>query len=222
MVNTRTAATKEDGSQEVAQLPNLVARQGIKQWHCDRDIFTIGEISAEERKKSIAKLPAITKTMRPPADGTIPLEFCLRIMPHDQDTGGFFVAVFEKFRSTGDLKGSKSTRFDRNSEELSVKAMKELGYNPKRLEIGKAENVSTMKTWNALHFNYDNFTDEDTIDKLGLRLNENYSAVRALYIVFSDCVTVYHFVFKCLLQIRCSKVDGFDSSHDGFSVISKR
>lgn len=26
----------------------------------------------------------------------LPLERCLRILPHDQDTGGFFVAVFKK------------------------------------------------------------------------------------------------------------------------------
>jgi hypothetical protein len=27
---------------------------------------------------------------------TLPLERCLRILPHDQDTGGFFIAVFRK------------------------------------------------------------------------------------------------------------------------------
>ena len=33
---------------------------------------------------------------------TLPLERCLRILPHDQDTGGFFIAVFKKIST---LKG---------------------------------------------------------------------------------------------------------------------
>lgn len=32
----------------------------------------------------------------PPEVATLPLERCMRLLPHDQDTGGFFIAVFRK------------------------------------------------------------------------------------------------------------------------------
>jgi len=32
----------------------------------------------------------------PPEIATLPLERSMRILPHDQDTGGFFIAVFQK------------------------------------------------------------------------------------------------------------------------------
>lgn len=31
-----------------------------------------------------------------PEVATLPLERCMRLLPHDQDTGGFFIAVFRK------------------------------------------------------------------------------------------------------------------------------
>lgn len=39
----------------------------------------------------------LTKSMFPDAESDIlPLERCMRILPHHSDTGGFFIAVFEK------------------------------------------------------------------------------------------------------------------------------
>jgi 16S rRNA C967 or C1407 C5-methylase (RsmB/RsmF family) len=43
-------------------------------------------------------------TMFPDAEkSALPLERCLRLLPHHQDTGGFFVAVLEKVSDTGPL-----------------------------------------------------------------------------------------------------------------------
>jgi 16S rRNA C967 or C1407 C5-methylase (RsmB/RsmF family) len=38
----------------------------------------------------------LTRSMFPPEEDDMRLERCLRFLPHDQNTGGFFVAVLEK------------------------------------------------------------------------------------------------------------------------------
>ena len=36
------------------------------------------------------------------------LDYCIRILPHDQNTGGFFVAVFEKIDSFFDVNNNNN------------------------------------------------------------------------------------------------------------------
>ncbi|KDO25773.1 hypothetical protein SPRG_20720 [Saprolegnia parasitica CBS 223.65] len=50
----------------------------------------------------------ITRSLFPPAE-TYPLERCMRFLPHDQNTGGFFVAVLMK---TADLPGANQEGLD--------------------------------------------------------------------------------------------------------------
>ncbi|KDO17269.1 hypothetical protein SPRG_21894, partial [Saprolegnia parasitica CBS 223.65] len=50
----------------------------------------------------------ITRSLFPPAE-TYPLERCMRFVPHDQNTGGFFVAVLMK---TADLPGANQEGLD--------------------------------------------------------------------------------------------------------------
>ena len=43
------------------------------------------------------KAQKLTRSMFPDADSdSMPLERCMRILPHHSDTGGFFIAVLEK------------------------------------------------------------------------------------------------------------------------------
>ena len=43
------------------------------------------------------KAQKLTRSMFPNADtASLPLERCMRILPHHSDTGGFFIAVLEK------------------------------------------------------------------------------------------------------------------------------
>lgn len=59
----------------------------------------------EDVRESVAEGKAqLDPTMFPPAaDAGLPLERCMRFLPHHQDTGGFFVAVLEKVRECADL-----------------------------------------------------------------------------------------------------------------------
>ena len=79
-------------------LPGLKKRPGISDWTCDDDIFTIGEADDAARQASKSRLTPLVPSMYPPAPSVaaqLHLDRCVRILPHDQDTGGFFVAVLE-------------------------------------------------------------------------------------------------------------------------------
>ncbi|CAO3676923.1 unnamed protein product [Umbelopsis vinacea] len=77
------------------KLTGLKRKPGMKTWKVmtkEGEWINSPEDIQEPRRRS--KYPL---SMFPPANvQDIPLERCLRIYPHEQDTGGFFVAVFEK------------------------------------------------------------------------------------------------------------------------------
>ena len=57
-------------------------------------------LRVQERKRSVAKLPALLPSMLPPTPPearNFHPERTMRVMPHDQNTGGFFIAVFERY-----------------------------------------------------------------------------------------------------------------------------
>lgn len=75
------------------ELPLLKRKPGLKTWkvmNSSGTVFeSIDQVPETERK--------VVKSMFPQEDcEDMGLENCLRIYPHVQDTGGFFVAVFEK------------------------------------------------------------------------------------------------------------------------------
>ena len=79
-------------------LPGLKKRQGISDWECNEDIFTVGEADDAARQASKSRLMPFVASMYPPSPEVavqLHLDRCIRILPHDQDTGGFFVAVLE-------------------------------------------------------------------------------------------------------------------------------
>jgi 16S rRNA C967 or C1407 C5-methylase (RsmB/RsmF family) len=136
-------------------LPELKSRVGLSHWRCDPDVFVVGETDDAVRKESLNRLPEIVPTMLPPSPEDavqLNLERCHRILPQDNDTGGFFVAVLE-LQDCTKLDADDLTYFSRKishkkkklaKESLtSVNVMKELGYNPKRKQ---AAPVSTMRT----------------------------------------------------------------------------
>ena len=106
------------------------SEEGIKSFMDDAKAF--GSKRAKKRRKKqmgdgfIAR-PAIASTMLPPADddeGASVLKRCMRIMPHDQDTGGFFVAIFEKVSPYAFEAGSEAV-----DEEASLKVLRGMGFN---------------------------------------------------------------------------------------------
>ncbi|KAI9287495.1 S-adenosyl-L-methionine-dependent methyltransferase [Umbelopsis sp. AD052] len=77
------------------ELVGLKRKPGMKTWKVmtkEGQWIDSQEDIPEHRKRS--RYP---RSMFPPANvDELPLERCVRIYPHEQDTGGFFVAVFEK------------------------------------------------------------------------------------------------------------------------------
>ncbi|KAA8651696.1 hypothetical protein EYZ11_008985 [Aspergillus tanneri] len=84
------------------ELPGLKRVAGLKTWKVmDREGRMWNnwkEIEDKREQDGITGLGRIAEGMFPPTDenADLPLERCIRIYPHLQDTGGFFITVLEK------------------------------------------------------------------------------------------------------------------------------
>jgi multisite-specific tRNA:(cytosine-C5)-methyltransferase len=82
-------------------LPELKRRPGLSKWNVvDRQgkIWqTWSEVEDERARKGPDGLGRLVEEMFPPSDpSTLPFERCMRVYPHLQDTGAFFIVVLEK------------------------------------------------------------------------------------------------------------------------------
>lgn len=59
-------------------------------WGCKADA------GDDVEKKNTEEADEAEEDEGPLEVATLPLERCMRLLPHDQDTGGFFIAVFRK------------------------------------------------------------------------------------------------------------------------------
>lgn len=76
------------------KLPGLKTRKGLTSWKVMTRELKIVENPAEIEEKWATQ---IRESMFPPANAAeLNLDRCIRILPHHQDTGGFFVAVLRK------------------------------------------------------------------------------------------------------------------------------
>lgn len=98
-----------------ASLPNLRRRQGIRTWKLldESTMEFFDEYSAYgQQEREVSPKKPIPESAFPPtveeAD-SFHIERCLRIFPHDQNTGGFFVAVLEKIAPFSDLVTASTT-----------------------------------------------------------------------------------------------------------------
>lgn len=92
------------------ELPGLIRRQGLKSWPVFGKDMKLREKGAED----------VADTVFPPsAEETeeFGLERCIRVYPHLQNTGGFFIAVFEK----PEVESTKRSQ-DEVHDELNKKA----------------------------------------------------------------------------------------------------
>jgi 16S rRNA C967 or C1407 C5-methylase (RsmB/RsmF family) len=129
-----------------ALLPGLVSRPGLTTWQVTKDIFCVGEPDESARRETLSKLVPLVPSMYPPSrelDGTLfdefHLEYCHRILPQDQDMGGFFVAVLELCHESS---LTTAQAFHVVSEQESMATMKRLGYNPASLTHAPSKSVS--------------------------------------------------------------------------------
>lgn len=87
------------------ELPNLKRAPGMKQWQImDKTCRSWGswaEVDKFAKEENEGVVPGrLVQTMFPKVEGSeafdLPLERCMRVYPHMQDTGGFFITVLEK------------------------------------------------------------------------------------------------------------------------------
>ncbi|KAJ5613995.1 Multisite-specific tRNA:(cytosine-C(5))-methyltransferase [Penicillium herquei] len=85
-----------------SELPGLKRKAGLKDWKVmDREgrIWTTWkEIEEQRDSEGIEGLARFSPSLFPPTGeaADLPLERCMRVYPHLQDTGGFFITVLEK------------------------------------------------------------------------------------------------------------------------------
>lgn len=83
------------------ELPGLERRNGLKSWHVmDKSQHIWKSWDALDRARESGEpegAERLTESMFPPREHEqIPLEHCMRVYPHLQDTGAFFICVLEK------------------------------------------------------------------------------------------------------------------------------
>ncbi|KAL1961972.1 hypothetical protein VTN77DRAFT_707 [Rasamsonia byssochlamydoides] len=82
------------------ELPGLKRVPGLRSWKVmDREgrmWNSWKEVEEHRQSKGIEGLGRLAEGMFAPVDADLPLERCIRIYPHLQDTGGFFITVLEK------------------------------------------------------------------------------------------------------------------------------
>ncbi|KAI8886813.1 S-adenosyl-L-methionine-dependent methyltransferase [Backusella circina FSU 941] len=81
-----------------SELPGLKRRPGLTTWNIlTKDGHAVNSVEEIRDTNQRAKFP---RSAFPPKDGeSFGLENCLRVYPQDQNTGGFFIAVFSKVKS---------------------------------------------------------------------------------------------------------------------------
>lgn len=153
-------------------LPKLKYRKGLTCWKVKNNAEELGfftsyeEVPAHRRKK-------IPFSLFPKDDlEALGICKCLRILPHDQDTGGFFIAVFEKVSRNGQ---AEEDRFHNDKSFVKTRRISRLiSDDPfERLSI---VNVSLLK-------NIANFygIDEQLLDNHLMVRTSDTERVRRIY-----------------------------------------
>ncbi|KAI8589072.1 NOL1/NOP2/Sun domain family, member 2 [Geranomyces variabilis] len=87
-----------------AELPALIRKPGLSTWVVQHKAGQIFKSFDEAATQFGEMRHGLTPSMFPAEDvAEMNLDRCLRVYPHDQNTGGFFVAVLEKVKPYGAL-----------------------------------------------------------------------------------------------------------------------
>lgn len=107
IVETQGAVQLVDVS---SQVPELVYSKGVSDWKPASKDHLEGYATFDEVPEKWHT--QIRPQMFPTCDPNHHLDRCLRLLPHQQDTGGFFIAVLEKVRP---LPGPEQHKFEKNA-----------------------------------------------------------------------------------------------------------
>ncbi|ODV79988.1 S-adenosyl-L-methionine-dependent methyltransferase [Suhomyces tanzawaensis NRRL Y-17324] len=95
------------------ELPGLIRRKGLNDWKVFSKDMTIQEKGAEGIAESV--FPSTEEEAK-----EFNLENCMRVYPHLQNTGGFFITVFEKIDPAGSTKRSGEEEAEEASKKQKV------------------------------------------------------------------------------------------------------
>ncbi|KAF2149582.1 S-adenosyl-L-methionine-dependent methyltransferase [Myriangium duriaei CBS 260.36] len=118
------------------KLPNLKRNHGLKQWGImdkeGRIWRSWADVEDAKAEKFQASLERFAQGMFP-LEGDLPLDRCIRVYPHQQDTGGFFITVLEKkseIRARPEGESKKAGTEKTSSAPSVVSIAKELEAKP--------------------------------------------------------------------------------------------
>ena len=136
------------------QLPELKRNLGLKDWKVmdkeGRIWSNWGEVEDAKAKKFEASLERIVPGMFAPEGHQVPLDRCVRVYPHQQDTGGFFITVLEK-KSEIKAKPESETKSS-NTTPSVVSIAKEIASKPASEGIiPKLETAEAFAPSNGTH-----------------------------------------------------------------------
>lgn len=165
-------------NQEMSSLRTLRWREGVSHWHCDEaamqflgdeddkpSVHSTGNTPEQLKRKVVSReSDIITPSMRPPSEAEaaeFELSKCMRVLPHDQDTGGFFVAVMELHRVVSE--SSDASHLTAFAEGFDAghkrKALSGVGFNIHHAAISNSSNQKILKKWatdtGAVHYEID-------------------------------------------------------------------
>lgn len=114
------------------QLPKLKRAPGMKDWKImDKSARTWSsweEVQKFAQEENGGIVPGrLVQSMFPPTEGTdgygLPLDRCMRVYPHMQDTGGFFITVLEKkkeFKAKNENEPKEVAKINGNQEATAA------------------------------------------------------------------------------------------------------
>lgn len=129
------------------QLPELKRKPGLKDWSVmdkeGRIWKNYSEVEDAKSRKFEASLERVASGMFAPAGHQLPLDRCVRVYPHQQDTGGFFITVLEK-KSEIKAKPESDSKAT-NTTPSVVSIAKEI--ESKTAEDGPAPKLETLEEY---------------------------------------------------------------------------
>lgn len=141
------------------ELPGLERKPGLKSWKVmDKqgrvweDWEQVEKFAAESKDKAIPG--KLVSTMFAPKNSEIPLERCIRVYAHQQDTGGFFIVALHKKKEfkvkpetwTATKNGVVDTPKTEEGAEAGVKAEEEVAAEPTSNPLKRAHEVEAEES----------------------------------------------------------------------------
>ncbi|TMW64857.1 hypothetical protein Poli38472_009024 [Pythium oligandrum] len=193
-----------DGAYELVDLsemnPELSRKQGLSTWDVldeQMNAVSMWETATPAQRKSLRA------SMWPPTDSDeLHLERCVRLLPHQNDTNGVFIAVIRKLREpsaavagpTLPSSGQKNSKHDKKQLKASKKV------------LGSLSTLDT-KVLRRLQSFYGIDSDDLTVDQVMER--SGFAKDTAIHLVSSAVSSLIEEVYQRRLQVHRAGVDAF-------------